>query len=268
MAPAWENASLVNRLRRFLGNSRVSVRDYYRPVAESLVSAFRGLPIRLIIDTTKFGFNARLLTGSIAYRKRALPLAWSVHRGKKGWLAIKEQIALLRQVAELIPKASEVWLLGDCEFQHVPLLSWLKKQGWHCVLRQQGRAQVWQPGRAQVSLASLGPKEGETRYLGWVRLAAKYHYGLGWGWEGVELLAKVYDDPNKASEELDFVTWLLRERSINILNAAVLARDEDGKTSLKEAGDLDARQGRLLGAITGGRSWGSGRQADRYGLLQ
>jgi hypothetical protein len=30
--------SLVNRLRRFLGNPRVCVRDYYRPVAESLVS--------------------------------------------------------------------------------------------------------------------------------------------------------------------------------------------------------------------------------------
>jgi hypothetical protein len=169
--------SLVNRLRRFLDNPRVSVGDYYRPVAESLVSAFRGVPIRLIIDTTKLGFNARLLMVGIGYRRRALPLAWSVHRGKKGWVAVKKHIALLRQVAEWIPAESEVWLLGDCEFQHVPLLSWLEKQGWHYVLRQQGRVQVWQPGRAQVSLAGLGLKEGETRYLGWVRLAAKYHYG-------------------------------------------------------------------------------------------
>jgi hypothetical protein len=169
--------SLVNRLRRFLDNPRVSVRHYYRPVAESLVSAFRGLPIRLIIDTTKLGFNARLLTVSIAYRKRALPLAWSVHRGQKGWVAVKEQIALLRQVAELIPKGSEVWLLGDCEFQHVPLLSWLKDQGWHYVLRQQGKVKVWQPGEAQAKLADLGLKEGETRYLGWVYLTEKHHYG-------------------------------------------------------------------------------------------
>ena len=84
--------SLANRLRRFLDNPRVSVRDYYRPVAESLVSTFRGLPIRLIIDTTKLGFNARLLMVSIAYRKRALPLAWSVHRGKKGWVAVKGRL--------------------------------------------------------------------------------------------------------------------------------------------------------------------------------
>jgi hypothetical protein len=65
--------SLVNRLRRFLDNPRISVSNYYRPVAESLVSTFRGLPIRLIMDATKLGFDARLLTVSIAYRKRALP---------------------------------------------------------------------------------------------------------------------------------------------------------------------------------------------------
>ena len=169
--------SLVNRLRRFLDNPRVSVRDYYRPVAESLVSAFRGLPIRLIIDTTKLGFNARLLTVSIAYRKRALPLAWSVHRGQTGWVAVKEQIALLRQVAELIPRGSEVWLLGDCEFQHIPLISWLKDQGWHYILRQQGKIKVWQPGRAQVKLADLDLSEGETRFLDCVYLTEKHHYG-------------------------------------------------------------------------------------------
>jgi hypothetical protein len=65
---AGRDPSLVNRLRRFLSNFRVSVHDYYRPVAESLISSFRGLPIRLIIDTTKIGFSARLLMVSIAYR--------------------------------------------------------------------------------------------------------------------------------------------------------------------------------------------------------
>ena len=169
--------SLVNRLRRFLSNPRVSVRDYYQPVAESLINTFRGLPIRLIMDTTKLGFDARLLMVGIAYRKRTLPLAWSVHRGKKGWISAKAQIALLRQVAELIPEGSEVWLLGDCEFQHVPLISWLKDQSWHYVLRQQGKIYVWKPGWAQSRLADLALKEGETRYLGWMHLTAKHHHG-------------------------------------------------------------------------------------------
>jgi hypothetical protein len=67
--------------------------------------------------------------------------------------------------------------LGDCEFQHIPLISWLKDQAWHYILRQQGKVKVWKPGWAQSRLADLGLKEGETRYLGWVYLTEKYHYG-------------------------------------------------------------------------------------------
>jgi hypothetical protein len=169
--------SLVNRLRRFLDNPRVCVRNYYQPVAESLVGTFRGQQIRLILDTTKLGFYYRLMTVSIAYRKRALPLAWSVHRGKKGWVAVEKQIALLRWVAQLIPEGSETWVIGDCEFQHVPLISWVKGRGWHYVLRQQAKIKVWQPGKAQIKLAAFNLKEGETRYLGWVYLTQEHHYG-------------------------------------------------------------------------------------------
>jgi hypothetical protein len=169
--------SLVNRLRRFLDNPRVRVRDYYRPVAELLVGVFRGQQIRLILDTTKLGFYYRLLTVSIAYRKRALPLVWSVHRGKKGWVGVKQQVALLRWVAKLIPEGSEVWVMGDCEFQHVPLISWVKRQGWHYVLRQQSKVLVWQPGEAQKKLADFDLQEGETRYLGWAYLTQEHHYG-------------------------------------------------------------------------------------------
>ena len=169
--------SLVNRLRRFLDNPRVCVRDYYRPVAESLVGAFHGQPMRLILDTTQLGFHSRMTTVSIGYRKRALPLVWSVHQGKKGWIPVKKQIALLRWVAELIPEGAEVWVMGDCEFQHVPLISWVKDQGWHYVLRQQGKVVVWEPGEAQKQLADYDLQEGETRYLDCVYLTRDYHYG-------------------------------------------------------------------------------------------
>ena len=169
--------SLVNRLRRFLDNPRISVRDFYRPVAEQLIAAFSGQPIRLIIDCTKLGFNYQLMTVAIAYRKRALPLAWSVHHGSKGAIAVKKQIALFRYVSRLIPTKSEVWVIGDCGFQHVPLLSWLRRQGWHFVIRQSGHLKVWLPGRGWVKLANLPLKEGETRYLGWVRLTEKHNYG-------------------------------------------------------------------------------------------
>jgi len=118
-----QTLSLVNRQRRFLDNPAVEVRQWYRPLAEELVNHRRGQPYRpyrLILDCTKICFGYRLMTVALAYKKRALPLAWSVHRGRKGHTSSDEQIALLRQVAALLPQRSEVWVLGDSGFQSFP----------------------------------------------------------------------------------------------------------------------------------------------------
>lgn len=112
--------SLVNRLRRFLNNPRVGVRDFYRPVARRLMSRFEGQCLRLIIDCTKLGFHYQLMTVAVAYRKRALPLAWSVHHGSKGGVAVDRQIALLRYASRLLPRKCTVWVLGDMVFNTCP----------------------------------------------------------------------------------------------------------------------------------------------------
>lgn len=178
---ASQHLSLVNRLRRFLDNSALDIRTYYRPIAAGLAQTFAGQPIRLIIDYTKLGFHYRLVTVSIAYRKRALPLAWSVHRGSKGHIPLKAQQALLAYIAGLLPASSPVWLIGDSGFHSVALIRWLRRRHWHLVLRQ--------PGHLKVSSPSLGPwvkltqrplQPGETRALGWVRLTECHDYGWLW----------------------------------------------------------------------------------------
>ena len=145
--------SLVNRLHRFLVNPRVVVRQWYHPLAVHLGQQFAGRQIRLVIDCTKIGFNYRLMTIGIAYKKRTLPLVWSVHRGRKGHTTVAEQLKLCRYVAQLLPKRAEVWLVGDTGFQSVHLLRWLRRrrQGWHFSSVSKG---VTRPG----GLASLGSK--------------------------------------------------------------------------------------------------------------
>jgi hypothetical protein len=169
--------SLVNRLRRFLNNPRVGARDFYRPVARQLMGRFEGRCLRLIIDCTKLGFHYQLMTVTVAYRKRALPLAWSVHRGSKGGVAVDKQIALLRYASRLLPRKCTVWVLGDSGFQHVPLLRWMGRRGWHFVVRQTGHINVRQAGGQWTKLANIPIEIGETRYLGWVRLTEKHAYG-------------------------------------------------------------------------------------------
>jgi len=172
--------SLVNRLRRFLDNPRVKVREWYQPLAIDLVQAFAGQQIRLVIDCTKIGFNYRLLMIGLAYKKRTLPLVWSIHRGSKGHTTVQEQLKLFKEVRQLLPKEAEVWVLGDTEFQSAHLLGWLRRQGWHFVIRQQGRNKVRWPGQSWTKLSALSLEPGQTRYIGWVRLTEKHN--AGWFW--------------------------------------------------------------------------------------
>ncbi len=172
--------SLTNRLRRFLSNERLSVQSCYQPIVQRLVGRFNKGAIRLIIDCTKVSFNHQVMVVAIAYRKRALPLAWSVHPWAKGGVGAADQIALLGQVQSLLPPESEVWLLGDSGFQHVPLLRWLHAQGWHFVIRQSGNNMVSWPGQPWVRLADIALAEGESRVIGWVRLTYKHDHGWLW----------------------------------------------------------------------------------------
>ena len=67
------------RVRRFLDNPAVRVRDWYEPVARDLLQsqAKSSGTIRLILDGSKIGFGHQLLMVGIAYRRRVLPLAWT-----------------------------------------------------------------------------------------------------------------------------------------------------------------------------------------------
>lgn len=134
--------SRTRRVSRFLHNGHFRVRDWYRPVAESVLAeaADAGRPIQLVIDATKVTSSHQLLVVAIAFRRRALPLAWTWIRHKKGHSSGDKQRALLAYVYDLIPSHTTVVLLGDSEF--TPLQGLLEQWGWYYVLRQKGSHQI------------------------------------------------------------------------------------------------------------------------------
>jgi len=68
----------------------------------------------------------------------------------------------------------------------------------------------------------------------------------------VELVARVFDNLDGASEALKFVEELSHGDVIKILNTAVLVKAEDGTVSIHDKRDVAPKKGRLFGAITGG----------------
>lgn len=172
--------SLVNRLNRFLNNEHVIPWEWYKPLAKQILSRFKEQEVRLIIDCTKVGFKHRLMTVSVAYKKRSLPLIWSVHKGAKGHVKVDKQLKLLRNLVPLIPRHSPVYLLGDAGFDSVELFHWLSKQHWRFVIRQKGRSHVKFVKQDWIKLNQLTLEKGKTRSIGWVRITKKHKAGYYW----------------------------------------------------------------------------------------
>jgi len=177
---ASRDVSLVNRLRRFLNNDKIDVRKWYHPFAQQLIAACGDEPLRLIIDTTKVGPAARMMSISLAYRRRALPLVWSVHAGAKGHTSLKQQMALFDYLRPMISSTAEVWVTGDTEFQSVLLLKQLQGYGWHFVIRQRGAILVRNAQFNWKRIDDFDLQLGQSREIGWVRVTQKHD--LGWFW--------------------------------------------------------------------------------------
>lgn len=140
-----KNVSTVRRLSRFLASPAVDVRSWYRSTAKAwLLSQFQQVgEIRLIVDGTKIGFGHQLLMVSLAYRRRAVPIAWSWVHHVRGHSSGKQQVSLLKYVGSLIPQNAPVFLVGDSEFGSITVLRQLEQWHWFFVLRQKGNTGLW-----------------------------------------------------------------------------------------------------------------------------
>lgn len=177
---AGKMPSLVNRLRRFLNNHHVSLHKYYEPVVSALLFAKAGGHLDLVIDTTKVGLNYRALVVGMAYRKRTLPLAWSLHKGKIGNTSVTAQVALLDWLHGLIPVGTEVSLTGDAAFRTGDLLHWLAAHGWSYVIRQRKEVYIRDEGGVWHPIADITLQPGQTKVVGWVWMAKTNPFGLTW----------------------------------------------------------------------------------------
>ena len=171
--------STTKRLSRFLDNPAINVREWYEPIARRwLHTQWSCLDeIRLIVDGTKIGFGHQLLMVALAYRKRAIPIAWIWVRHKHGHSSAVKQMALLNYVWTLLPVGAAVFLVGDCEFGSVKVLKWLDQRHWFYVLHQKSDTCIWlEQENDWKPCGSFVTKAGQSRWLGHGYLTAKSIY--------------------------------------------------------------------------------------------
>jgi uncharacterized membrane protein/sporulation protein YlmC with PRC-barrel domain len=101
--------------------------------------------------------------------------------------------------------------------------------------------------RTADNIIFLKLDQEEVEYLPTIPL--QRHYQKPGKTGDLELIVAVYDHPEKANESLKS----LKDKAGKMIrSAAIITKDEDGKTHFAETNDVDAKHGRVFGALSGG----------------
>ena len=174
---AVQVSSLTRRLSRFLDNGAVRPVVWFRPVARQLLARAAQHQLTLIIDASKVGAGHQLVMVALAYKHRALPLAWTWVAYAKGAVSTDTQLALFKRVHGLLPEGGQVILVGDAGFSSVLVLRQLEAWGWPYVLRQKGKFLLQRPEQTNWErLDSLVTAAGQQVWLTAVRFTAKWQH--------------------------------------------------------------------------------------------
>jgi len=183
-----KNESLITRFRRWVKHKDITADAVWLPFVRALLAGLAQTPLTILLDGTKAGRGCMVLMASLVYRSRAIPLLWTVVKGKKGHLPEQVHCALIRRLQELIPPDATVTLLGDGEFDGTELQTTMRAATWEYVCRTATNILIYAAERV-FTVGDLPLSRGEAVCLADVRMTAKQY--------GPILLIGVWDAKHK-----------------------------------------------------------------------
>jgi len=210
--------SIERRFQRFLSNSRLSVelcaRSWSKWVIRALVSN-QATELVLLVDETKLSNHLSIMVVALAYRKRAVPLAWRCYHQNEWPCGQVELIStLLSTIAKSIPSGVIPLVQVDRGLGTSPeLVRCVEQMGWHYLFRVQGQTRFYALGQQPKDAQALNTltKRGKGwkghgyvfKHSGWVECWAqviwKGEFEDGWclitnraGIEGRGMDGKMY----------------------------------------------------------------------------
>lgn len=127
--------SREKRLSRWINNSAKHFETYFIPIAGALLMSLAQNPLILVVDGTVVGRGCVALYVGVVYRKKVLPIAWTVVSQAKGHLPESVHIDLMIKVRAMVPEGAKVILLGDGEFDGINLQAVISYWQWSYVCR-------------------------------------------------------------------------------------------------------------------------------------
>lgn len=175
--------SIERRIRRIENDQSLEATSCVHPLARMRLQFGRPDRLILIIDPTTQDDRVVMLTVSVWYRGRALPLAWAIWPAQQPLTDVgfwERVAALLQIVAELLPIGVPVVWLADRAFGSPAFTDLLEPYGWDYVVRVQGQTRFrdQQGHEMQIAILVSQPNKRTKRY-------GQVFKKRGWRWASV-----------------------------------------------------------------------------------
>jgi len=130
-------ASVEKKFTRFIKNDKVTYALFFMPfISVILQQLSQSEPLILAMDGSVTGRKCMTLMVSLIYNNRAIPIAWTTVKGRKGHLPEDVHLELLDKVKPLIPDGTDIIFLGDGEFDGNRLQAAINEEkNWKYVCR-------------------------------------------------------------------------------------------------------------------------------------
>ena len=164
--------SIERRIRRIENDPELEVTLCFHPFARERLLFGHPKELVLILDPTTQDDRVVMLSASVWYRGRALPLAWLVWPANQPLVGVGfwQQVAtLLEMVAWILPVGIPITWVADRAFGTPAFIDLILARGWHYLVRVQGqtRCQDGQGGCLRIDqlVHRVG---GRAKLRGWV----------------------------------------------------------------------------------------------------
>lgn len=178
--------SQVRRLQRFLANRKLNPGQACAAFSQWVLRALgRGGAVVLLVDETSLNDKLRVMVVALAYRGRAIPLAWKCYPEKEGREPQVQVISrLLDMVETAVPPGARVLVQGDrCIGTSPTLIRDIERRQWYFLMRVQRQVRVRTAEGKPVAMGELVTKRGD-RFEGQVQAFKKA------GWLNVRALCQ------------------------------------------------------------------------------
>ena len=207
--------SVERWLQRYLSNEhidwKVGCQNLSAWVLNSLV--FGNSTLALLVDETALQDHLKVMAVSLAYRGRAIPLAWwCYHQERYPMRQVQLIDTLLGWVAPHIPKGYQVLVQADRGLGTSPaLLRCIERRDWHFLVRVQGTVRLLLEDGRKVTFRSVISHPGQQwsaqvkafAKSGWRTCWALAYWGKGYK----EPWLLVTDSPAVKAQQYGWRMW-------------------------------------------------------------